>query len=328
MTRQKITNPETNKLIAGVTEADITNAVGRSGYPLQSIVADLCEELEFRTVQEWGFVDKDSGHLRTLDVKAEKYLFDGAHGAEARVRPSLVLLIECKQSQLPYIFFLARHPIRISHFPVLAGLHHNEIALKTDDDRSTYNVGILGALDLESHKFVVDDPEFCSSFSKCVRKGKELELSGSEPFLEVVSPLVKALHHFRSAVEPPKTALYFDLFLALAVAVIDGPMVGIKVKGKTNELTFLPWVRTVRHEYWDAPHRWERGRAFAVDIVHKDFFRTYVEEYVQPFAVEFSRLALKHHEVIASGKGFAEGMAKVSYRKIESCLKARANSES
>lgn len=225
MTKHRPVNPNTNKLGAGVTEADVLGAITKSGYPLQNIVADYCEVAHFRTIEEWSYLDKESRQLRTIDVKAEKQLFDEQVGeqvgAKIRVRPSLVLLIECKQSQLPYVFFLARHPIHVSHFPVFAGLHQGEIAIKTDDDRSTYNVGILGALGLQFRPFLIEDPEFCSSFSKCVRKGNELELSGSEPFLSLVSPLVKSLQHFHVAVEPPKTAAYFDLYLTLALAVID-----------------------------------------------------------------------------------------------------------
>lgn len=109
MTKSTPINPNTNKLAAGVNEADVLGAITKSGYPLQNIVADYCEKGAFRTVEEWSYLDKDSGQLRTIDVKAEKPLFDSKEGAKIRVRPGLVLLIECKQSQLPYVFFLSRH---------------------------------------------------------------------------------------------------------------------------------------------------------------------------------------------------------------------------
>jgi hypothetical protein len=306
-----------------VTEADVLDAVGKSGYPLQNVVSDYLQTATFRTVEEWSYLDKESGQLRTIDVKAEKPLFEYGKG-DIRVRPSLVLLIECKQSQMPYVFFLSRYPIRrVSHFPVFAGLLGEEIAIKTDSDRSTYNVGILGALDLQSRPFLIEDPEFCSSFAKCARKGKELELSGSDPFLNLVSPLVKALQHFHTAVKPPNTAEYFNLYLALAVAVIDGPMTGVRVQEGSNKLGFFPWVRTVRHEYFESDHWMERGRAFAVDIVHKDFLQTHVQNHVLPFAAEFSGLAIKHDKVLATGKAFVSGMNEKPYIELEKRLKPR-----
>jgi hypothetical protein len=323
MAKRDLVNPKANQLVAGVTEADVLDAVAKSGYPLQNIVSDYFGTATFRTVEEWSYLDKDSGQLRTIDVKAERPLFDYEIGRDIRIRPSLVLLIECKQSQMPYVFFLSRHPIRVSHFPVFAGLRGEEIAIKTDDDRSTYNVGILGALDLQFRPFLIEDPEFCSSFAKCCRKGKELELSGSDPFLSLVSPLVKALQPCHTAVKPPITAEYFDLYLTLAVAVIDGPMMGVRVQEGSNKLIFLPWVRTVRHEYFEGADWLERGRAFAVDIVHKDFLSTYVENHVQNFAAEFSGLAIKHDRVLASGKAFVSGMNEKPYVELEKRLKPR-----
>jgi len=308
----------------GVTEADVASAISRSGYPLQTIVAGYCEDTGFHTVEEWSYLDKDSAQLRTIDVKAEKPLPSNIikRPTDCRVRPSFVLLLECKQSQLPYVFFLSRHPIRTSHFPFLAGLRQFEIAIKTDDDRSTYNVGVLGALGLESNGFVVSKPEYCTSFSKCVRKGSELELSGSDPFLSLVSPLIKSLQHFQVAVNPPDTASYFDLYLTLAVAVLDAPMLGVRVQESGNEIVPIPWVRTVRHEYFEGP-LWERGRGFAVDIVHKDFLGTYVEQHAEPFAVDFSKLAIKHHQVLATGRAFVSGMRRRGFSGVESGLEPR-----
>jgi len=170
--KHSLPNPTANRLGAGVTEADVLQAVTKSGYPLQTIVADYFRNRDFRVIEEWAYIDKETEHLRTIDVKSEKPLYDYLkEKRDLRVRPALVLLVECKQSQLPYIFFLSPRPIRVSRFPLFAGLRHREIAIKTDDDRSTFNVNILGALGLESHPFIFEHPEFCSSFSKCVRKG-------------------------------------------------------------------------------------------------------------------------------------------------------------
>jgi hypothetical protein len=134
---------------------------------------------------------------------------------------------------------------------------------------------------------------------------------------------VKALQHFHTAVKPPITAEYFDLYLTLAVAVIDGPMMGARVQEISNKLIYLPWVRTVRHEYFEGADWLERGRAFAVDIVHKDFLPTYIENHVQIFAAEFSGLAIKHDKVLASGKAFVSGMSKNPYVELEKRLKPR-----
>ena len=122
---------------------------------------------------------------------------------------------------------------------------------------------------------------------------------------------------------PAATFSFFDLYLTLAVGVIDAPMIGVRTKQGSNELVFLPWVRTVRHEYSEEDKSWEKGRGFAVDIVHKDFLGEYIEKCVDPLAAEFSDLAIKHSEVLASGKAFVSGMGKKSFHDLEKHLKPR-----
>jgi len=80
MTKRDLVNPRTNRLVAGVTEADVLDAVGKSGYPLQNVVSDYLQTATFRTVEEWSYLDKESGQLRTIDVKAEKPLFEYGKG--------------------------------------------------------------------------------------------------------------------------------------------------------------------------------------------------------------------------------------------------------
>lgn len=111
-------NPRANALGNGITEADVLGAITKSGYPLQTVVANFFRRTKFRVTEEWGYVDQDEDQLRTIDMKCELPLFDSANlKGDSKVRPTLVVLIECKQSQLPYVFFLSRKgTFRISRF--------------------------------------------------------------------------------------------------------------------------------------------------------------------------------------------------------------------
>jgi hypothetical protein len=68
----------------------------------------------------------------------------------------------------------------------------------------------------------------------------------------------------------------------------------------------LPWVRVIRHET-DEILDWHRTRRglFAIDIVHKDFFKDYLCKHVLTFAEVLSGLVTKHEKELASGKAFA-----------------------
>jgi hypothetical protein len=100
-------------------------------------------------------------------------------------------------------------------------------------------------------------------------------------------------------------------------------MVGVRVMDNSNELVLLPWVRVVRHEYFENLERWKRSKHLVVDIVHKDFFQRYLEDHVSPFAKEFATLAIKHQQIFATGAGFASGMETNGWDNIEPRLRPR-----
>ncbi len=275
-------NPPTNYLRPGIDEEQILSAVQKSGYPLQTIIADKLRPT-FDIQQEWSFKDSETAGLRTLDIRAERRLFGHDQG-QARVRPTLELLIECKQSDLPFIFFISGGSTPSKHFPLFAGLFQNEISVRTDDSRSTWSLTICQALGLEDEPFLSGEVPCCSTFSKCVRKGKEIELSGTEAFQNIALPIAKALRYFSKQLEPPKTAHYHDLHLTLALAVLDAPMIAARIGADSELLALTPWVRIIRNEAVDAAHYFERSQFLGIDFVHKDFFDTYLTAHALPFA--------------------------------------------
>lgn len=314
-------NPAANQLGAGVTEDQVRGAVDKSGYPLQTTVADILKS-RFYVQQEWCYVDRHSKELRAIDLHARQMLHHWGTGPQPRVRPHLDLLVECKQSQLPYIFFLSNsNPVSLDS-PEIVGLNNQNIEIATDDDLSTYSWSHISALDLDTDDFQ-KAPPYSSTFSKCVRKGAEVELSGTEAYTGLVLPLIKALHHFRIAKHPADTAWYFDARMVITLAVLDAPMIAASFENQTTTLTLTPWVRVLRHEYIEEAEQWERDHVWTVDVVHKDFLATYVDAHALPFAQRFSDRALKHATELATGKGFVPGMGKDPWSPVEGRLRRR-----
>lgn len=153
---------------AGITEPDLASAIQHSGYPLQTVIANSLRS-SFTVQDEWGYIDRDTKELRTVDIFAQRSLYD-IHGEQPRVRPILNLLIECKQSDLPYVFLLSPNQPSLREFPVIAGLAQDEIKVTTDDSASTWNFSHIDLLGLETHQFF-HEPNYCYTLSKCVRKG-------------------------------------------------------------------------------------------------------------------------------------------------------------
>ena len=316
-------NPPANILGAGVDEEAVAAAVKLSGYPLQTVVGRALNR-QFGVQEEWSYIDSDTHEQRTIDIHAGHALYDFHSGsAQLRVRPALDLLIECKQSALPYVFFLSDSTPRLTEFPTVAGLAGDHISISTDDSASTWTFGILDALGLTSHRFLTQ-PKYSSTFSKCVRKGGDIVLSGSESYSSLVLPLLKAVAHFYETAHPPSTAAYFDAHLVIGVGVLDAPMIGVHVQQDNSaKLVLLPWVRVLRHESLEGKHPFERSRLRALDVVHRDYLSAYVENAVIPFANDFAAVAQKNHVPIADAEAFVSGMANDSHRDIVARLEPK-----
>lgn len=312
-------NPAGNKIGPGITDDQLRQAVEKSGYPLQSVVGDVLRA-SFSVQDEWCYVDRDSKELRAIDIRAEMRLHEWT--PQPRVRPQLTVLVECKQSQLPFVFFLSEPATAHLEHPKVFGLKQSSVVVSSDDDPSTWTCGIIHALDLQAEAFQTV-PDCCTSFSKAVRKGSEIELSGTEAYSGLMLPIIKALEHLDQSEAPPSTAWYFDAHLSVGLGVLDAPMVGVRVENSQTTMTLVPWVRALRHEYSLEAERWDRNRVWIVDIVHREFLATYLNTHLVPFAKTFAERVLRHTEEIATGEGFASGMGKDSWENLEARLKPR-----
>lgn len=243
-------NPASNKLDAGVTEDALKAAIAKSGYPMQAAVVAAFERAAkarwpdeerqawVRVQEEWTYIDRDSEEVRAIDALAEVDLWQVHSNRQPRIRPMISLLIECKQSELPHVFFTRTDQYR-PQFPTATGFPHGDIALRTDDDPSTYSFDITTLWGLWSHGFIVKPP-VAVSLSRARRKGKDLEVSGEDTFNALTLPLLKATEHLHRLGEA--RAYYSDGRVLIPVAVIRGPMIGVLGDG-SGDLEAVPWVR-------------------------------------------------------------------------------------
>jgi hypothetical protein len=287
-------NPESNNLKSGITDAQLEAAVRASGYPLQRVVA---EQLlgTFEVTEEWGYVDRETNDRRALDVFAYKKLRD-----TARLWVSVVVLVECKRSDLPFVFFAAAAPRVPLEFPVIAGLRGKlpELHVKGVGSTSAPASRVLG---LHDFPFVSSGATTCSAFTRAERKGKDLDLSGSVPFSQVVLPLVSALKHFLDLQKTIGSQARVPACLAHPVCVVDAPMVLVEGGPEAPRLKMSPWVRVVRQE---AIREKDQGfwRHYVIDCVHRGYLTTFVHQYLLPFAEQFAERAASVDTLLSDGK--------------------------
>jgi len=105
--------------------------------------------------------------------------------------------------------------------------------------------------------------------------------------------------------------------MVIGLAILDAPMVGVRLTETGNYTEILPWVRIVRHQPWKGENKAEQSQVLGIDVVRKDYLRTYVDQHVTPLAKEFSALALKHAHELADARGFVSSMGENSWTEIE-----------
>jgi hypothetical protein len=290
-------NPTSNRLPPGIGEDELLGAVAKSGYPLQTVIARILAGKDWSVTEEWSYFDSDTGDPRTLDVRGRRRLQSQEQSNERAFHPSLDLLIECKQSDLPYVFFGAASPAIVETFPRLVGLPL-QVNLQGDTPGLHWSVSALRALGGTDESFVASPPAVASSFARAERAGKNIRLSGEETYRGLVEPILKATEYYasRHRYNPPDTALQCRVTAPLAV--LDAPMVLVETHGEAPELQYAPWVRVLRHESPPADRRntWRAERLLALDAVHRDFLEPYLGTNLEPFTRELvSRLnALRH----------------------------------
>jgi len=296
-------NPASNRLPPGVNDQDMIDAVSRSGYPLQVRVAAELDP-QFSIVEEWGYIDRETKEPRSLDVHGYLSI---VHDPASQFHPELVLLIECKRSDLPFVFFQSAVPTIPREYPSLFGFRRERFELHKSG--SGYREIAPGEfLSLHDLPFIAQGPPVSRAFAKAERAGKaldltkSLDLSGEVPYRTVLMPLASALHHWAGMRKVDgDRALYYPS-LTLMLCVLDAPMVLATGRPESPELALHPWIRVVRQESYQQ-HVWTSYRHYVVDFVHVSHLSTFVAQEVLPFAREVSARIEQAKPFLIAGRG-------------------------
>lgn len=326
-------NPPRNSLHSGLAIENLYEIVRRSGYPLQTAVATELQH-QFVITEEWGYPDRRTEEHRTLDVFAYRRLEQEVLGG-ITVVPSVVLLLECKQSTLPYFFFrsVAYQSRPVPDFPCVFGIR----PINLTAGNSTRETQATECLGLSSEPFASKGPAVCATLARAARKGKapespsnsaeatekvkpsNLELTGKDAYQSIILPLWSAMHHMRDLYVPISGAAIYPVLTA-SVCVLDAPMLLVNGPPENPVLTLSPWVRVVRQE----KHR--RHASFsianrAIDFVHRDFLKHFVSEFLA-FADVFRSRAISLAPVLCHGYGAVSDLNNITWNEIRSVVKS------
>ncbi len=282
-------NPPGNRLPSGVEEDALLRAVRASGYPLQSVVAQELAS-RFQVIEEWGYTDRTTKEHRTLDIYAFCQLGDQTWP----VQPRLHLLVECKRSDLPFLFFQPGVQRVPWDFPEVIGVGRFSLSLGNNATRDASPAQFFCADELP----FVTEPRMAVTFAKAQRKGKDFELSGDVPFSRVVLPLASAVEQMRQVFQ----GINGTPLIVLSLCVVDAAMLVASGTPEAPSLDLAPWVRVVHQEtVQEVRHRSQRH--YAVDFVHREFLGQYLTEHALPFAAELGTRMVRYQQRHPKGPG-------------------------
>lgn len=252
---------------------------------------------DFRVFEEWGFIDRDTDEHRSLDLFAWR---GRESGSDATIQPELVLLVECKRSVHPYVFFESVPENRPYRFPVFAGLPSQFVSLSADKVSGPRHISeVLG---IDELKFIAAGPPRCATFTKGVANGKKVLLSGSDPFNSLVLPLTKARDHLLKLRKADR--LYERIFpsTVLLIAVLDAPMLLVDDPARPDDCQLAPWIRIVRREASrDVGRSGGWYRFYTVDAVHAEYLPTYLSDHLAPFFAESTTRLVEGEAILRNG---------------------------
>jgi len=285
-------NPKTNRLGAGFQEKDLHDAIRKSGYPLQHRVVQLLQS-EFRIIE-----DRVTGEPRALDVLAQRAILEGP---ERQVQLGVTLLLECKKSELPFVFFDSTTKRMPPNFPRVFGYKKYGFTLQAKTE-SREGISPAEVLCLGDLPFVSSGPPVCRTYARPERKGEALDLSGSFLHKDVVMPLVSAVDHRSHMYVAKGGGPPYNLQLTLLLGVLEAPMVLASGPEDSVRLSMAPWVRLVRHEA--SQHDFGVSASYyVVDFVHVDFLTRFVSGQLFPFLEDVVRRIEEGKSLILRGNG-------------------------
>lgn len=305
-------------IAAGLKEADLDAAIRASGYPLQSTVIDrllgvFCQAGATCFVQEeWPFPDDDPStgnqhpSVRSLDGLITCELMtrnrnrSNPRSPHDYLRHQAVVLLECKQSELPYIFFL--RAVHVDEHPLLTGIPHREVEIQdtAGSDGLAIYMSVSDALGLETLPFA-DCPPTAVAMTRVLRKGRSFELSGDDTYRSISLPMSKAVRHYFNQATPKDQHMVYTVSTVYPLVVLRSPIVGVQTQGDSISTKLLPWVRLVRAESAESEPFRMQTKSRCIDIVHVEFINNYAQQILKT-SLEVAKRANRFAVPIITGQ--------------------------
>lgn len=259
------------------TEADVLEAVGKSGYLLDQEVATVLEDLGFHVQTSWPFEDPDAGESRELDVWAIRRIIH-----DPPLQLFLELFCECKSGEERPFVFLSRRKGQIDQSVCPAHYVFPHDIYEEPMPNGSREVKAFAYFDAAQHHHWCRDSKKAVQFAKIVRNRNQWEAQHDGIYNAILMPLAKALAHRKAVLRSQNNPLH----LCFPVVVLKSPIYLIDTAQKPLRAERVPHVSffrrldssTVKGEY-------------IVDFVTLDGLADFLKTKVIPYVDHVEALA-------------------------------------
>ncbi|GAA2749452.1 hypothetical protein [Amnibacterium kyonggiense] len=272
---------------------ELLKALRRAGWLLEQETATALDAAGFQVTQSWAYQDPDEGKSRELDVVGYKELF---RDADANLRVSAQVIIECKESDMPYALIgrtTAPSAVPAERNDILAPAervtYSNEV---TPEGRRILYVSAAEYLRLHTLTANPWARDFEATQLVRLNKSKENWSASNDGIMQdVMAPLSKVLSILRGEQEAAngqwfmnKSARYSErypahLILYFPLVVTSAPLFKVDATNAPAQVTTAPWV-TLRRRFNSASLK----GTYRATVVNADGLEDYLESQVLGFA--------------------------------------------
>lgn len=273
----------------------IKEAIAKSGYPLENIVARIFNQEGFYSETNHNFQDQDTGVSREIDVygistfrlkREDDYLFP-------------VLLAQCKNWDSPLIFFMQENV----HKDISQLGNIRFTGEPQDIQGRKYIKDLIDYIDPKFHHYVTSD-EISTQFCYLEKKGDKYNVEHSRLYNDIVIPLIKSVqseifdhekmwtHAFEANdFDPDNENLNFQIYYPLII--VSGDLLACHIE--ENSINLESVDRLVLRRHYESK---SISGYYYIDVVKRDCLSEFLSRMIRQEMKKIGELLTKNHDVL------------------------------
>ena len=257
-------------------ENDILAELKKTGYPTEVVSSSILQQQGWGVTHNPSYRDDLEGSNREYDIRAYKS-WKFFPGEEVSKSLDVFLLIECKKSEKPWVFFTTNE----SHSRLRLGsvLHTTVKWLFTNREKS--QTRISDTLLRQCHHYF-QNPRLARTFYEPFKKHEKSDVTAQTIYSAVISAIKATIFHVQGEKERRSPTIYYP------VIIFSGSLFEAIVLSQ-EDIQLLPSKHIQLSFNYIMPadpsddNIWASQKTFIVDIVHEsyinDFLRIIEEEH-------------------------------------------------